>query len=120
MDREIVDLTVIVPAHDSRVGVMSVAAADGEPNRTLSQPPRLALNTGEANTIIDDEVIPRVLPEGKEHQEARLMKGKDDGEGRSIANRLRVLHVVQNVNTVSDGIPCDRGRSSSAGRASDL
>jgi hypothetical protein len=71
-DGEEVDLAFVCPASGLRVSMVPVAAARGEEHRALPEPPRLALHTRQSVSVVDHQVIARVLAERHEKVIARL------------------------------------------------
>jgi len=82
---------------------MAVAAADREPDCPFAEAPRLALNADQFPVVVDDQVAAGVLPERDVEPDAGVSEGGHDGERRSVADVLRVLHVVRIAYT-PDGI----------------
>jgi hypothetical protein len=60
--------------------MVRVTAAHAEPDRTVAQTPRLALNSRKLIAVVDHDVAPRVLAKRKEHAEALALETKKDGK----------------------------------------
>jgi hypothetical protein len=73
---------------------MGVAAADLETDASLLESSGLALHPHQLRSIVDHEVVSRVLAEGEQHLEACGTESHHYRQGCSIADQFRVLHVV--------------------------
>jgi hypothetical protein len=93
---EVVDLAQVRAARRLRISVMSVRAADGKSDSSVTKPPCLALDSGKRVAVVDDKVIAGVLSERHENCEARHPKSEHDGERGLITDILRMnaLHVA--------------------------
>jgi len=80
---------------------MTVRAARLEPDSTGSQAARLALNSLERVTVIDDEVVTGVLAKRNQDFVAGGAQREHDSQRGSIANLFRVAH-VDNLGNRSD------------------
>jgi hypothetical protein len=76
-----------------RVRVRRAAAVDREHDRTLADPTGLALHLCEALSVIDHEVVPRVLSERNEEVVSARAEREHDRQCGAIADELRVLHL---------------------------
>jgi hypothetical protein len=83
--------------------MVAIATADREPDRTLAEAARLALNADELTVVVDNQVAASVLAKGNVERDAAASKRGHDGERRSVADVLGVLHVVR-IAYRSDGI----------------
>jgi hypothetical protein len=74
--------------------MVCIGAASFEPDRSFTQAARLALNAGEASTVVDYEVVSHVLSEGDEDRVPRLLQREHDSESRAIADCFGVVHTT--------------------------
>jgi hypothetical protein len=94
MDSEVVDLTDVMTWGHFRVRMVRIRAAGFGPNRSFTQAARLALNASEASTVVDYEVVSRVLSEWDEDRVSRPLEREHDSESRAVTDCFGVLHTT--------------------------
>jgi hypothetical protein len=93
MHREVIDLPMVVAAGGKGVAVVAVATARREQHRTVAQTPGFALDSPEINSVIDYEVVTRVLADWHQDRVTRHLQGRDDRLSCAFALILGVVHV---------------------------
>ena len=94
MDREVVHVSVVIATCLAGPPVVSVATTHRETNCAAAQSSSLTLNTCEAHSIVDHEVVPSVIAEWDQHSEARVAQGEHGGERCAITDVLGMIHAV--------------------------
>jgi hypothetical protein len=96
MNSEVIDLALIVAPRSLGVPVVSICAADSKADSPIAKTACLTLDSGESLTVVDDQVVARVLSERDKDREPSHPKREHHGEGGPIADLLWmvVLHIV--------------------------
>jgi hypothetical protein len=98
VDREVVDLTVVVAMTSLRIPVVAVVAAEREEDGSVSEPTGLALHPHQFALDLHHHVAACVLSERKIEAKPEPLEGRHDCERRSIAFVLGMVDVVMIAN----------------------
>jgi hypothetical protein len=80
MDGEVLNLPGVVTLWHARARVMRVCTASIEENCSAAKPSGLALDARQATSVVDNEVVPRVLTERQQNCEARSLEAEHHGK----------------------------------------
>ena len=91
VNRECIDLSRIVPPRLTRRGMMSIGACRREPHCPVSESARLALNSRQLGSVVEDEVVTAVLPKRNGYLQTGIHECEHDRKCRTVTDMLWVL-----------------------------
>ena len=100
MDAEEVHLSLVVTSRFAGLKVVPIAATDREADSAAAESSCLALNASKVIPIVHDKVVTGVLAKRQEDSEAGGPESEHDGEGRPVANVLRMIHGIQHAGRI--------------------
>ena len=105
-DGELVDLAVVGALANPGIPMVGVRAGRPKDHTSVSEAARLALDARKACPVVDDQVGPGILAEGRVDRIPLGVKGEHDRQGRLVTDVLGMPH-SSSVRVVSDR-PCPK------------